>query len=122
MIFEYFTLAKVLRFGGLLDVRRLTHVEIFAPFKQVWSLCFLCTTPSACDEFVWFFCLAFRNGIKAFARFIECRIYNYWKWLALRGEHRKRKIDNMALFTQSRNLTVLFCWHMETLQLPVELL
>ena len=34
MIFEYFTLAKVLRFGGLLDVRRLTHVEIFAPFKQ----------------------------------------------------------------------------------------
>ena len=57
-------------FGGLFDVATTTRVEIFAPFKQAWSLNFLCTTPAKLRRF----CLVFLFGFSKWNRAL-CWIY-----------------------------------------------
>ena len=67
----------------------LTHVKPFVPFKQVWSLGFLCTTAAIRSVF----CLVFQNGIEPIFRFGE---YPHLQLLSERGwfwdgENRKQK-------------------------------
>ena len=77
-----------------------TGVENFAPFKQDWSLGFLCTTAT----------LPLQCGVQPFAKFAEYRIYNHWYWFVLWWWTQEVKmckflafIDHMTMFTQWRN-------------------
>ena len=64
--FWAFTPASILssNLAGFLTIVP-THVDIFVPFKQVWSFCFLCTTAAFCDVCVRFFCFIFKIEFNA---------------------------------------------------------
>ena len=60
-------------FGGFFDLP--THEETFAPFKQVWSVGFLCTNQDFATFLFEFLCLIFRNGNEVFVRFTAFLIF-----------------------------------------------
>ena len=92
------------RFFTYFSPASLLYIRIYKQFIQT---ILLCTTaagtlrPHSCL----FFCLIFRTGIEAFARFTEYQIYNYWKWFVLwwwTQEAKNFRIDSRLSLTKWR--------------------
>ena len=84
-----------------------THVETFAPFKQVWSLSFFPSTAVLCNASAWYFDLE----LKPLLDLLNTGFTSVKNGLIYGGEYRSGKLQNRFFFYSWQNYVIfIYYW------------